>query len=126
MQRLFQRAVVKKPHGWQLPVFACEAVGGTTEQAIPAVIAMACMQIGIILIGDMLDDDPRGEYHRIGTGRAGNLALAFQSTDMEAIARCNLTSSAKLLDGLIHPIREMFTTLGMTYTPMASPTSLPG
>jgi geranylgeranyl pyrophosphate synthase len=96
MQRLFQRAVAKKPHDWQLPVFACEAVGGTSEQAVPAVIAMACMQIGIILVDDMLDDDPRGEYHRIGTGGASNLALAFQSAGLEAIARSDIAPSVKL------------------------------
>lgn len=87
MESLIQRATQRKPHDWQLPVKACEAVGGVAEQALPAVAAIACLQISIILIDDMMDNDSRGEYRQIGAPAAANLAAAFQSAGLEAVAR---------------------------------------
>ena len=83
---LFHHIASKKPYHWSLPVSACEAVGGSPEQAIPAVVAMGCAHISIILVDDMLDMDPRGEYQRIGAPAAANLACAFQAASLEAIA----------------------------------------
>ena len=45
----------------------------------PAAAAVFCSLISIHLVDDMLDDDPKGDYHRLGTGRAANLGLAFQA-----------------------------------------------
>jgi geranylgeranyl pyrophosphate synthase len=72
---------------WQLPALACQAVGGDSTVALPAVAAIACLQISIILADDILDEDPRGEYHRLGYGRTCNLALAFQSAALALINR---------------------------------------
>ena len=96
MQSLFRRVADGRPKHWLLPVRACEAVGGTPEQAIPAVAAIACAHIGIILVDDMLDDDPRGEYRRIGAPSAANLAGAFQSAALEAVTRPVLSYDAQL------------------------------
>ena len=86
MQALFWRAAAKQDGSWQLPRLACEAVGGAPEQAIPAVAAVACLKISIILIDDLLDADPRGAHHRLGGPAAANLAAAFQTAALEAIA----------------------------------------
>lgn len=59
---LFRRVAACKPQHWLLPVRACRAVGGSDEQAIPAALALACCHLSIILVDDMLDCDPRGEY----------------------------------------------------------------
>ena len=69
---------------------------------MPASAALACAQISIILVDDMLDDDPRGEYHRIGSGRASNFALAFQAAGMDALVGSRAGSQVRLeaLDGL--------------------------
>jgi geranylgeranyl pyrophosphate synthase len=82
-----KRMAAKKPCDWQLPVLACQAVGKPDEIALPATAALACMQIGIILVDDMLDSDPSGEYRRIGNGRAANFALAFQAAGMDGILK---------------------------------------
>ncbi|MGC8780822.1 MAG: polyprenyl synthetase family protein [Anaerolineae bacterium] len=80
---------------WQLPVLACRAVGGSEEVALPAAAAVACLQISIILADDMLDQDPRGEHHRLGTGRAANLALAFQAAALALIGRAPAPAEAR-------------------------------
>ena len=68
------------PHpGWHLPVLACRTVGGDEDAALPGAAAIACLEISIVLVDDMLDDDPRGEYLRIGCGAVANLGLAFQA-----------------------------------------------
>jgi geranylgeranyl diphosphate synthase type I len=72
---------------WGLPVITCQAVGGEASQAIPGSAAIACMQESIILVDDILDDDPRGHYLRVGVGRAANLALAFQALSFRLIER---------------------------------------
>jgi len=85
MKSILNRMASKKPRDWQLPVIACQSLGRPDEDALPASAALACAQISIILVDDMLDDDPRGEYRRIGDGRAANFALAFQALGMDAI-----------------------------------------
>jgi geranylgeranyl pyrophosphate synthase len=96
MQVLFQRVAARKPIHWMLPIWACEAVGGRRSQAIPAAVTIACCQISIILVDDMLDADPRGEYRFIGAPAAANMALAFQAAGLEAIARCEMEISSRL------------------------------
>jgi len=86
MAGLFNRAAAKRPRDWQLPVRICEAAGGQAEQAIAAAASLACAQISIILIDDMLDADPRGEYRAIGEGAAANLAAAFQAAALDILS----------------------------------------
>lgn len=80
MSDLIDRAVHREGISvWDYPVLACQAVGGTEEQALPGASAVLCSVISIHLVDDMLDDDPRGDYHRLGIGPTANLALAFQA-----------------------------------------------
>jgi len=85
IQSILRRSAATRPRDWELPLITCEALGEAREKAIPACAALACAQISIILVDDMLDHDPRGEYHRIGNGRAANFALAFQAAGAEAL-----------------------------------------
>jgi octaprenyl-diphosphate synthase len=96
MRTILQRIASIRPRDWQLPVIACQAVGEPAEKAIPASAALACAQISIILVDDMLDDDPRGEYRRIGSGRASNIALAFQAVGVEALLKSGASSPVRL------------------------------
>jgi geranylgeranyl pyrophosphate synthase len=64
---------------WDYPVLACQAVGGIEEQALPGASAVFCSVVSIHLVDDMLDNDPRGDYHHLGIGPTANLALAFQA-----------------------------------------------
>jgi geranylgeranyl pyrophosphate synthase len=90
------RAASMQPRDWKLPVLACEAVGGVPEQAIPAAASVACALISIIFIDDMLDNDPRGEYHRLGEGQAANIASAFLGSAFEAILQSPTQPGIKL------------------------------
>ncbi len=96
VQSLFKRIGSQKPHHWILPVRACRAVGGTSDQAIPAAVAVGCCHTSIILVDDMLDADPRGEYHRLGMPAAANMACALQAAAIEAIASSEVEPGAKL------------------------------
>jgi geranylgeranyl pyrophosphate synthase len=78
-----------------LPALACQAVGGDETVTLPAVAAMACLQVSIILADDMLDQDPRGQHHRMGGGRAANLALAFQAAAFALIGRAPLAADRR-------------------------------
>lgn len=64
---------------WLLPELACRAVGGVEEQVVPLVTAVGCCHISIVLVDDILDDDPKGLYRRLGTGVVANFGLAFQA-----------------------------------------------
>ncbi|MFX1411454.1 MAG: polyprenyl synthetase family protein [Promethearchaeota archaeon] len=79
-----ERTMKPRP-SWGLPVLACQAVGGDTSAAVPGAAAVGCMQISIILVDDMLDEDPRGEYLRSGSGPTANLALAFQAAAFRVV-----------------------------------------
>jgi len=81
----FERAACKPRPSWNLPALACQAVGGAVAAATPGAAAVACMQISIILVDDMLDEDPRGEHLRSGSGPTANLALAFQAAAFRVV-----------------------------------------
>lgn len=105
-QTLFQQAAAREPGHWLMPVRACEAVGGTLEQAIPAMLAVGCAHVGILLVDDMLDSDPRGDYHRLGMAQVSNLACAFQAGALCAIGRCSQAPISKL--AALNSFNEMF------------------
>lgn len=85
---MFQAAASRKPDHWLVPVSACQAVGGSAEQAVPAVLAVGCAHLGILLVDDMLDEDPRGDYHHLGMPAAANLACFFQAAALQAANQC--------------------------------------
>ena len=95
MESILRRSAATRPRDWELPLITCEALGQAREKAIPACAALACEQISIILVDDMLDDDPRGEYHRIGSGRAANFALAFQAAGMQALLESGASTQVR-------------------------------
>lgn len=84
------------PVHWQLPIIACEAVGGETAQVIPGMAAVACLHTSIILIDDMLDEDPKGIYHQLGAPATANFASALQALGLEAIAQSDNDRAVKL------------------------------
>ncbi len=71
---------------WLLPVRACVAVGGSEQDAHTVSAAVACLQLSIMLVDDILDDDPRGFQIDKGPGWAANLALALQSAAVRLVA----------------------------------------
>jgi geranylgeranyl pyrophosphate synthase len=102
LEGILRRAASGRPRDWQLPAIACQALGQLPEEAVPASAALACAQISIILVDDMLDEDPRGEYRRIGHGRAANFAVAFQAAAAEALlgSQANTQVKVEALKGL--------------------------
>lgn len=64
---------------WDYPDASCRAVGGTAAAALPGAAAVFCSLLSIHLVDDMLDEEPCGDFRRLGNGRTANLALAFQA-----------------------------------------------
>jgi geranylgeranyl pyrophosphate synthase len=85
-----EKTASRRPRHWELPLVTCQAVGGALEQAIPAAASVACLQMSIIHIDDLLDSDPRGLYKKEGMPAVANLAAALQSLSLEALMRGNL------------------------------------
>ena len=96
MLEVFKEAAHKQPHGWDILVPACTAVGGTKEQAVPGVAALGCLQIAILIIDDLLDEDLRGVHHQIGSAQAANLASTFQSDGLRIITGLDLPADTRL------------------------------
>ena len=109
---------------WKLPVIACQAAGESPEKAIPASAALACAQLSIILVDDMLDDDPRGEYRRIGYGNASNFANAFQAAQdlLNKISLPNKEIVVSLMETVVAPVWKLFEERGVSSAipPMAA------
>ena len=85
MARLFERSVTGLNIKWELPLVACRTVGGDESTAIAGAAAVACMQLSLMLVDDMLDEDPRGVYVWLGCANSANLAFAFQATAFRLI-----------------------------------------
>ena len=108
MESILRRSAATRPRDWELPVIICEALGEVRENAIPACAALACAQISIILVDDMLDNDPRGEYHRTGSGRVANFALAFQAAGAQALLESGASSQVRF--EALNSLSQMMTT----------------
>lgn len=86
LTQAIMRASHKAPVAWDYPVKAALAVGAPAERALPAVAAITCAHMALILIDDLLDEDSRGEYLRIGAGRAANLATALHALGISVLS----------------------------------------
>jgi geranylgeranyl pyrophosphate synthase len=78
---------------WLLPGIGCAAAGGALADTLPAMAALACAQRSIILIDDMLDEEPDGRHHQLGVGRTANLAAALQAAGVLLIEQCPVSLS---------------------------------
>ncbi len=96
MIEVFEGAQQKPRPDWDLPLLACQVVGGAPAQAMPAAAAIACMQISIILVDDMLDEDPRGQHNQIGGGAAANLAVAYQSAALRILLQAEVDEQTRV------------------------------
>jgi geranylgeranyl diphosphate synthase type I len=93
---LVERAVHQEGRSvWDYPVLACRAVGGSEEAALPASAAVFCALASIHLVDDLLDEDPRGDYRRLGAGNAANLALALQAAGHRALEEAAVPATAR-------------------------------
>lgn len=92
---LLTRTTTTKVRHWELPALACQAVGGLPSQAIPATAALVALYLAIILVDDMLDEDPKGYYVQRGYPATSHLAGALQAVGLEAIAQSNATAEVK-------------------------------
>jgi geranylgeranyl pyrophosphate synthase len=90
LRDLLYRTVRNRPPHWWMAGRACLATGGTLAVAIPAVAALSSLFLTIILVDDVLDEDPRGHHNTLGYGAVANMASALQATGFEAIARSSL------------------------------------
>jgi len=108
---LLERASLRRPYYWQLPVIACEAVGGKGGQALPGMAAIACLHTSILLLDDMLDADPKGEYHHLGQPATANMAAALQAIGLEAIAHSEQPPAIKL--AILQRLNQMVLTTAL-------------
>lgn len=102
---LLQAAASRRPRDWMLPVHASVAVGGDIAGAIPLMAATACLQQSIILLDDMLDNDPRGYFRTVGLPHTANLASTLQTIAMEAVLQGNGSGVVKL--AVLHRLNGM-------------------
>jgi len=95
MAAIFERSGSRPRPDWELPLVSGEAVGGDPACLVYGAAALACLQISIILVDDILDNDPRGEYHTLGIGRTSNLALAFQAAAFRLVGQAPVPAIQK-------------------------------
>jgi len=90
LDRACERARSHRPIAWDFPIVAAEAVGASPEAATPAVSALTCAHMALILVDDLLDEDPRGLHHQLGSGRAANLATALFGLSLIVLLQSNI------------------------------------
>ncbi|MBN1439738.1 MAG: polyprenyl synthetase family protein [Anaerolineales bacterium] len=86
MVRIFEQHVPKPHQVWEWPYRACRAVGGEDSLASSSAAAILCMILSILLVDDMLDQDPRGIHLQLGDAAAANISFAFQSASFRMLA----------------------------------------
>jgi geranylgeranyl pyrophosphate synthase len=97
MQAILTETSKRRPPVWQMPVLACEAVGGNSTLALPAVVTIGSMHLSLVVTDDLLDEEPNGYGERYGgVGRAANLASALQAVAGIAIVTSPASPSVRL------------------------------
>ena len=86
MAGIFERHVAEPNQVWEWPYRACKAVGGEESLAAPSAAAILCMILSILLVDDMLDEDPRGVHLRLGDAVTANISFAFQAVAFRLIS----------------------------------------
>jgi geranylgeranyl pyrophosphate synthase len=86
MAAVFEDQVSRPNQIWEWPFRACRAVGGEESLATPVSAALLCLCCSLLLVDDMLDEDPRGVHLRLGAGAAANISNAFQFAAFRMIA----------------------------------------
>lgn len=94
---------------WEYPVAACLASGGSESQALPGAASIFCALTAVHLIDDLLDNDPRGDFHLLGVGRVANLASAFQAVAHRLIENSS-TSPDRIAEAQNHLSRAFLST----------------
>ncbi|MCA9873063.1 MAG: polyprenyl synthetase family protein [Anaerolineales bacterium] len=93
MAKYWNNATEKERPDWMLPLKVAQAIEPTYTPDANAAAVMAsigCSQISIILVDDMLDNEPDGAFREMGTGQAANMALAFQSLAVHMLSHLSL------------------------------------
>jgi geranylgeranyl pyrophosphate synthase len=106
VQNLFSKAASLRPKHWSLPLLICAALGVGPQRSMPAVLAIACAHLSIILLDDMLDLDPRGEYCRLGMPVTANMASALQSASLASLTQSQISRNSRLIT--FETINKMF------------------
>lgn len=84
--QLWQEATAQERPDWHLPLTVLQSMALGESPHVPRVMAaVGCVQLSIILVDDLLDEDPRGAYVKWGVGVAANLAVAFQAAAAQLI-----------------------------------------
>ncbi len=96
LDEVFVRAGNIPRPDWELPLLAAAAVGGQRSKALPGAAAIACLQISIILIDDMLDHDPRGVHRLRGHGPTANLAAGLQAAAFRLIESADMAAETRI------------------------------
>jgi len=86
MAGIFERHVTEPNQVWEWPYRACKAVGGEESLAAPSAAAILCMILSILLVDDMLDEDPRGVHLQLGDAVTANISFAFQAVAFRLIS----------------------------------------
>lgn len=104
MVAIFDQAIEHPHQVWEWPLFAGQAVGGDLADFASPCAAVLCMMLGISLIDDLLDEDPRGIYRQIGAGATANIAFAFQAAATRLMAQTmgTIEHGSKLMDSFSH------------------------
>jgi len=92
----FEKAGRAPRPDWELPLIACQAAGGKRAAARPLAAAVACLQLSIILVDDILDDDTRGAHIRHGPGPIANMALAYNNLAAQLVEAAPYNRDQKL------------------------------
>ncbi len=96
MTAIFEQHAAQANPVWEWPYRACRALGGDESLAAPSAAAILCIIISIILVDDMLDEDPRGAHLQLGDALTANISFAFQSAAFRLIASTQIDAERKI------------------------------
>ena len=85
LHEILEKSIKSNPNIQNLTTAGCMSLKGSKEELLFVIAALYSFQKSIILVDDILDNDPRGEHILIGEGQASNLAQVYLGTGFRII-----------------------------------------
>jgi geranylgeranyl pyrophosphate synthase len=96
LKAIYLDFIEEPPRVWDIAMRSCRAVCGEDRQTIPILAALSCLQLCLVLVDDIVDEDPKGKHIQIGVPNAINMATAFQAIGSHVVMETELEQELKL------------------------------
>jgi geranylgeranyl pyrophosphate synthase len=94
--RIIQEIGTHPSSHWYIPEATCLSVGGSSQDALPAVAALIALHTSIVMVDDLIDEDGRFEAQGWKQGDLANLAQGITAAGFTVLLQSSVDEITKM------------------------------